>query len=245
MAYPRFDFRAGELLLVDKPAGWTSFDVVNRLRFRLRKLTGVKRIKVGHSGTLDPMATGLLLIATGKATKRLTELTGLPKAYTGTMRFGGSTPSYDAETEVDARFPIEHLTQGQLVKLIAERFTGVIEQRPPAFSALKVGGKRAYTAARAGEALELPLRRVEVTRFALTRVALPEVDFAVEVSKGTYIRSLAHDLGRAADSGAYLTALRRTSIGPYALDDAYDLAELTDLLDGAIARDAPHSPTAE
>ena len=245
MAYPSFDFRAGELLLIDKPAGWTSFDVVNRLRFRLRKLTGVKRIKVGHSGTLDPMATGLLLIATGKATKRLTELTGLPKAYTGTMHFGASTPSYDAETEVDARFPSEHLTQERLEELVAERFTGVIEQRPPAFSAIKVGGKRAYKAARAGEALELPLRRVEVKRFALTRVTLPEVDFAVEVSKGTYIRSLAHDLGRAAGSGAYLTALRRTAIGPYALDEAYDLAELTDFLDDVIARDSPHSPTAE
>ena len=231
MDYPDYDFRAGALLPLDKPAGWTSFDVVNFIRFRLRRLTGVKRIKVGHSGTLDPMATGLLLIATGKATKRLTELTALPKSYTGTMRFGESTPSYDAETEVDARFPTEHLSAGGLREIVRERFVGVVEQRPPLFSAIKVDGKRAYKSARAGEAVELPTRTVTVSRFELTRVALPEVDFAVDVSKGTYVRSLAHDLGAAAGSGAHLTALRRTAIGPYALADAYATEEFAAHLD--------------
>ena len=235
MTFPAFDFRAGELLPVDKPRGWTSFDVVNRLRYRLRELTGVKRIKVGHSGTLDPMATGLLLVATGKATKRLTALTGLPKGYTGTMRFGASTPSYDAETEVDATYPTEHLTRGAIEREIAAAFTGVIEQRPPAFSAIKIDGQRAYAAARRGEPVELPTRRVAVTGFAVTRCELPEVDFAVDVSKGTYVRSLAHDLGRAVGSGAYLTALRRTSIGDYRLADAHALDALTAHLDALIA----------
>ena len=242
MTFPAFDFRAGELLLVDKPRGWTSFDVVNRLRYRLRELTGVKRIKVGHSGTLDPMATGLLLVATGKATKRLTALTGLPKGYTGTIRFGASTPSYDAETEVDATYPTGHLTRRAIEREIDAAFTGVIEQRPPAFSAIKVGGRRAYAAARRGEVVELPMRRVEVMSFAVTRCGLPDVDFAVEVSKGTYIRSLAHDLGRAVGSGAYLSALRRTSIGDYRVGDAYGLDALTDHLDALIAADRRSPP---
>lgn len=234
-SFPTFDFRGGELLLVDKPRGWTSFDVVNRLRYRLRKLTGVKRIKVGHSGTLDPMATGLLLIATGKATKQLTGLTGLPKSYTGTIRFGASTPSYDAETEADAEYPIDHLTAERLTAAVAEHFTGEIDQRPPQFSAIKVDGKRAYASARAGKEVDIPLRRVRVSAFELTHVGLPDVRFAVDVSKGTYVRSLAHDLGQAVGSGAHLVALRRTRIGGYELRDAYDLQALTDHLDDLIA----------
>ena len=225
------DFAAGQLLLVDKPAGWTSFDVVNKLRYRLRRLTGVKRIKVGHSGTLDPMATGLLVIATGKATKALSALTGLPKVYTGTIRFGASTPTYDAESELDATYSTEHLTAELLRGLVRERFSGEIEQRPPAFSAIKVDGKRLYELARRGQAVQVPTRRVEVSRFELTRVELPEADFEVACSKGTYIRSLAHDLGRAADSGAYLTSLRRTRVGDYRIEDARDVEAITAALD--------------
>ncbi len=232
----RADFAAGTLLLVDKPKGFTSFDVVNQLRHRLRKVTGVKRIKVGHSGTLDPMATGLLLIATGKATKALTELTGLPKAYTGTVTFGATTPSYDAETEREGDYPTAHLTEEVLAKAIERHLTGAIAQTPPVFSAIKVDGKRAYRSARAGEAIEMPTRAVRVERFVLTRVELPEADFEVAVSKGTYVRSLAHDLGRLVGSGAYLSALRRTSVGDYAIADALPLAEITARLEARIQR---------
>jgi len=235
-----FDFAAGELLLIDKPKGWTSFDVVNKLRYRLRKLTGIKRIKVGHSGTLDPMATGLLLIATGKATKQLTQLTGLPKSYTGTIRFGESTPSYDAETEPDKSYPTQHLTSELLQQTVEQHLLGEIEQRPPMFSAIKIDGKRLYKLARKGEQVEVPLRRVEVSRFELTEFRLPqEVDFEVAVSKGTYVRSLAHDLGQLSNSGAHLTALRRTDVGAYAIDDAYTVPAFTAHLDALIDQHAP------
>lgn len=229
-----FDFISGELLLIDKPTGWTSFDVVNRLRYRLRKITGLKKIKVGHSGTLDPMATGLLLIATGKFTKKLTELTGLPKVYTGTICFGESTPSYDAETEADHQYPTEHITKELLTTLVADNFLGEIDQKPPIFSAIKVDGKRAYKSARAGQEVEIPMRRVLVSQFDLTRFELPQVDFEVACSKGTYIRSLAHDLGQAADSGAHLCALRRTKIGDFDIGTAYDCDAFAAWLDGEI-----------
>lgn len=235
--YDRLDFAAGALLLVDKPKGYTSFDVVNRIRYRLRKLTGVKRIKVGHSGTLDPMATGLLLIATGKATKTLTELTGLPKVYTGTITFGATTPSYDAETERLGDYPIAHITREVLAKAIADHLTGDIQQVPPIYSAIKVDGKRAYASARAGEEVELKARSAYVERFAITRVDLPEVDFETAVSKGTYVRSLAHDLGRLVDSGAYLSALRRTRIGDYDIGDASTLDDITARLEARIQRE--------
>ena len=230
------DFAAGGLLLVDKPKGYTSFDVVNKIRYRLRKITGVKRIKVGHSGTLDPMATGLLLIATGKATKTLTELTGLPKSYTGTITFGATTPSYDAETEREGDYPTAHVTRAVLASAIAEHMTGDIEQLPPVYSAIKVDGKRAYKAARAGQEIKLEPRCVHVGSFELTRVEMPEADFAVDVSKGTYVRSLAHDLGQLVGSGAYLSALRRTSVGPYRMADGRTLDEITEALDLRLQR---------
>ena len=225
------DFAAGGLLLVDKPKGYTSFDVVNKIRYRLRRITGVKRIKVGHSGTLDPMATGLLLIATGKATKSLTALTGLPKAYTGTVTFGATTPSYDAETEREGDYPTAHLTRERLEATVAEHLTGDIAQLPPIYSAIKVDGKRAYKAARAGQDIKLEPRRVRVDDFRLTRVEMPEADFSVAVSKGTYVRSLAHDLGHLAGSGAYLSALRRTRVGDYRLEDAAPLDAIAEALD--------------
>ena len=237
------NFQTGALLLVDKPQGYTSFDVVNKLRYRLRKLTGVKKIKVGHSGTLDPMATGLLLIATGKFTKQLTELTGLPKQYTGTIRFGESTPSYDAETEVDQHAPTGHITSAMLQSVIAKQFLGAIEQQPPVYSAIKVDGQRAYKSARAGKAVELPSREVLVSRFDITGYVEPEAEFVVDCSKGTYIRSLAHDLGVAVDSRAHLVALRRTLIGKYSIDDANTLDEFTQSLDQLLEQAGHERPS--
>jgi len=196
----------------------------------LRHITGVKRIKVGHAGTLDPMATGLLIICTGKFTKKLTDFQGLDKTYTGTLQLGKTTPSYDAETEANATFPTEHITD-ELLHEKTKQFTGDIEQIPPMYSAIKVDGKRLYKAARRGEVVERKPRNVRVDAFDLTRIELPEVDFSVTCSKGTYIRSLAYDLGEAVDSGAYLTALCRTRIGDFKLEDAWDLEELIAMLE--------------
>ncbi len=221
----QFDFLAGETLLVDKPKDWTSFDVVNKIRFRLKHLLGVKKIKVGHAGTLDPMATGLLIICTGKSTKKLHEFQGLDKTYTGTLQLGASTPSYDAETEPDVHYPTEHITEA-LLKENTQQFTGEIDQIPPMFSAIKVDGQPLYKKARQGIKIEIKSRQVRIDEFTLTNITLPDVDFRVTCSKGTYIRSLAHDLGQAVGSGAHLTALIRTSIGDFKLEDAWDLEEL-------------------
>ena len=202
----------------------------------MRHITGVKRIKVGHAGTLDPMATGLLIICTGKFTKKLTDFQGLDKTYTGTLQLGKTTPSYDAETEADATFPTEHITD-ELLYEKTKQFTGDIEQIPPMYSAIKVDGKRLYKAARRGEVVERKPRNVRVDAFDLTRIELPEVDFSVTCSKGTYIRSLAYDLGEAVDSGAYLTALCRTRIGDFKLEDAWDLEALIAMLEGIMAQE--------
>lgn len=226
------DFLSGALLLVDKPKGWTSFDVVNKLRWSLRKNLGVKKIKVGHSGTLDPMATGLLLICTGKWTKKLNELQGLDKEYTGTITLGGETPSFDAETEVLNPKPVDHLDLEAVVKATAQ-FIGEIDQVPPIYSAIKVDGKRLYKSARAGKEVIPEPRRVKVDVFNITRFELPEVDFEVQCSKGTYIRSLAHDLGQVLGCGGYLSQLRRTAIGPYNVNEAFEVSELVQNLDVA------------
>jgi tRNA pseudouridine55 synthase len=223
------DFQAGTTLLVDKPQGWTSFDVVNKIRHRLKRITGIKRIKVGHAGTLDPLATGLLIICTGKFTKKLTDFQGLDKEYTGTFRFGGTTPSYDAETEVDQEFPYEHITQ-EALEAARQQFVGTIQQIPPMFSAIKVDGQPLYKRARKGEKIEIKARTVHLYEFDLTEVSLPEVSFRLRCSKGTYVRSLAHDMGQVLDSGAYLTALRRTQVGPFRIEDAWDLEALIDQL---------------
>jgi len=226
------------MLLVDKPQDWTSFDVVNKIRHRIRKRLGVKKIKVGHAGTLDPMATGLLIICTGKATKQIDNYQGMPKCYTGTLHMGATTPSYDAETEVDAQFPINHLSPA-LLEETRQQFLGEIKQIPPMFSAIKVDGQPLYKRARRGEMIEVQPRPVTISRFELTRVDLPEIDFEVDCSKGTYIRSLAYDFGKAAGSGAYLKALRRTAIGSYRVEDAWNLEALIDhIQDGPIAGDA-------
>jgi len=227
---PPFDFRAGTLLLVDKPKGWTSFDVVNKLRYAIRRLYGQKKFKVGHSGTLDPMATGLLVICTGKWTKRLEELQGLPKNYTGTIKLGATTPSYDSETEEDAQFPISHLKKSDL-KQAAEKLTGEIQQVPPVFSAIKVDGQPLYKKARRGEKVKVKARKVTIHQFDLTHVEMPFVDFSVGCSKGTYIRSIAYDFGKSLKSGGYLTALCRTAIGDYQLEDAWQVKDLVDHID--------------
>ncbi len=222
---PSYNFTAGATLLVDKPQGWTSFDVVNKIRYKLKRKLKVKKIKVGHSGTLDPMATGLLIICTGKATKQLAEYQGLTKCYTGTLHLGAATPSYDAETEVEEVFPVHHITP-EMLETARRRFLGDIEQVPPVFSAIKVDGQPLYKKARKGESVQIDPRRVHIYDFRFTRIALPEVDFVVKCSKGTYIRSLAHDLGKALDSGAYLTALRRTRVGDFRIEDAWTVDEL-------------------
>jgi len=225
---PRYDFLAGATLLVDKPRGWTSFDVVNKIRYKLKKRLKVKKIKVGHSGTLDPMATGLLVICTGKFTKKLTQ--GLSKEYTGTMVLGACTPSYDAETEIEERFPYDHIDEDMLEKARLQ-FIGEIEQIPPMFSAIKVDGQPLYKKARKGERVEIDPRTVHIGQFDLTRVELPEIDFKVQCSKGTYIRSLAHDFGKALRSGAYLKALRRTKVGDFSIEDAWNLDELIEYIE--------------
>jgi tRNA pseudouridine55 synthase len=217
------DFAQGEVLLIDKPLRWTSFDVVNKVRNALKKKYG--KIKVGHAGTLDPLATGLLIVCTGKFTKRVDEYQAQEKEYTGTIMLGATTPTLDAEMAPDKTYPTEHITE-EMVREAVKKFIGEIDQMPPQFSALKVGGETAYKAAREGRELELKPRRVTITEFEITNIALPEVAFRVVCSKGTYIRSLARDLGTALDSGGYLTSLIRTRIGEFKLTDAWELQAL-------------------
>ncbi len=218
------DFLKGITLLVDKPKGWTSFDVVNKIRYALRRYTGDKKIKVGHAGTLDPMATGLLIICTGKSTKLLHEYQGFSKVYTGTILLGATTPSYDLETEIDARFPTDHITPA-LLEAARQQFLGDIAQLPPMYSAIKVDGQALYKKARKGETIELQARNIRIDAFDLTRIEMPEVDFLVACSKGTYIRSLAYDFGKALNSGGCLSALRRTHIGEFKVDDAWQVED--------------------
>lgn len=209
----------GQVLLIDKPYEWSSFQALNAVKWTLRKAFSLKKIKVGHAGTLDPLATGLLLLCTGKATKKISELQGLTKEYTGTIRMGAVTASYDLETPPEGDFPTSHLTESLLLDTAAS-LTGLIKQQPPVFSAIKKDGKRLYEYARKGQEVEVPVREVHIEAFELTRIALPEVDFRVVCSKGTYIRSLAHDFGKAAGSGAYLSALKRTKTGLYSVNKA-------------------------
>jgi tRNA pseudouridine55 synthase len=224
------------MLLVDKPQNWTSFDVVNKIRYKLKGILGVKKIKVGHAGTLDPMATGLLIVCTGGMTKKLDQYQGMHKVYEGTITFGASTPSYDAETEPDGAFPYDHIT-AELLEEVKARFLGEIEQVPPVFSAIKVDGQPLYKKARRGIQVEVKPRSVHIHSLEWTRVELPQADFRVQCSKGTYIRSLAHDIGKALDSGAYLSRLVRTRIGDYRLEDAWDLEELIDELEALMPED--------
>lgn len=213
------DYKDGQILLIDKPLQWTSFQVVNKLRWLIRKNFGIKKIKVGHAGTLDPLASGLLIICTGKFTKRIQDFMGQTKEYTGTIMLGATTPSYDLETEVDQTFAIDHISETQ-IKEATQQFIGEIDQYPPVFSALKKDGKRLYEYARKGEEVTIPARKITINEFEITRIALPEIDFKVVCGKGTYIRSLAHDFGKALQSGGHLSALRRTKIGEFSVQDA-------------------------
>lgn len=216
------EFQEGQILLIDKPLTWSSFQAVNKIKYALIKnLNLPKKFKIGHAGTLDPLASGLLIICTGKFTKRIEELQGQIKEYTGTIVVGATTPSYDLETEVNETFPTEHITN-ELIYETTKLFIGEIDQFPPVFSALKKDGKRLYEHARAGEEVEIVSRKIEITEFEITRIALPEIDFRVVCSKGTYIRSLAYDFGKALNSGAHLTELRRTKIGSYNVDNAIE-----------------------
>ena len=242
------EFPKGALLLVDKPLGWTSFDVVNKIRYRLSHRLGTKKLKIGHAGTLDPLATGLLLLCTGEYTKKIESFQDLPKEYTGTFTFGATTASFDREKPADTSWPTEHLTD-ELLRQTAQQFIGDIEQIPPMFSAVKVDGKRLYKNARTGQVMELEPRKVRVDVFELgplrpvppaestgpvilTKKGAPiylypeyptglQCDFRVVCGKGTYIRSLAQDLGQAAGSGAYLSSLRRTRSGGHSVEDAW------------------------
>lgn len=218
------NFIEGEVLLLNKPLNWTSFDVVNKLRYALTKKIG-HRIKVGHAGTLDPLATGLLIICTGKMTKRIDEYQGMDKEYTGTICLGATTPTYDSEMEPDAYFPTDHITAGLLTAAVT-KLSGVIEQMPPVYSAIKIDGKTAYAEARKGNEIEMKTRTVEIKEFELTRTEMPETDFRVLCSKGTYIRSLAYDFGKAVNSGAYLKSLCRTRIGHFDLKDAVTIEQM-------------------
>lgn len=214
------DYQAGKILLIDKPLTWSSFQAVNKLKYALkRKYNLPKSFKIGHAGTLDPLATGLLIVCTGKFTKSISEIQGQAKEYTGTITIGATTPSYDLETEVNQIFPTSHITE-ELIRETTKQFIGEIDQKPPVFSAIKKDGKRLYEHARKGEEIEIAFRKVAIETFEITRIDLPEIDFRVVCSKGTYIRSLAYDFGQALGSGGYLSALRRTKIGDFSIDDA-------------------------
>lgn len=213
------NFQKGEILVFDKPYRWTSFDVVGRVRGQMCRHIGVKKLKVGHAGTLDPLATGVLIVCTGKATKRIEELQAGTKEYIATLRLGATTPSFDLEKPIDATYPTEHITR-EMVEQVLQRFKGTIEQIPPEFSACKIDGKRAYELARKGKEVELKPKTLVIDEIELTDCSLPDITIRVVCSKGTYIRALARDIGQALDSGAHLTALRRTRVGDCKVEDA-------------------------
>ncbi len=225
------DFKKGEILAFDKPYGWTSFQLVAKIRYVMCRRMGVKKLKVGHAGTLDPLATGVLIICTGKSTKRIEELQAHTKEYVATLRLGATTPSFDLEKPIDAEYPTEHITR-ELVEETLKKFVGTIEQVPPVFSACKVNGSRAYDLARKGEEVELKAKTLIIDELELTRCELPEIEIRVVCSKGTYIRALARDIGEALQSGAHLTALRRTRIGDVRVEDCLQPEGFTEWLDG-------------
>lgn len=225
----KFDFQKGELILIDKPYKWTSFDVVKSVKGLARRITGIKRIKVGHAGTLDPLATGLLLICTGKKTKEIDSYQAQEKEYTGTFYLGATTPCFDLEKEIDQRFDISHITEEQ-IQNARTQFLGEIEQTPPIYSAIKIDGKRAYEYARNDEEVVIKSKKINIYEFELTRIELPEIDFRIRCNKGTYIRSIARDFGLALNNGAHLIALRRTKIGDFKVENALSPDEFKYLL---------------
>lgn len=224
------NFKEGEILYFDKPLRWTSFAVVNKIRYHICRKLGVKKVKVGHAGTLDPLATGVMIICTGKATKRIEEFQYHTKEYIATLQLGATTPSYDLEKEIDATYPTEHITR-ELVEETLKRFIGSIEQVPPVFSACKVDGQRAYELARRGEEVELKPKTLVIDEIELLECNLPEIKIRVVCSKGTYIRALARDIGEALNSGAHLTALVRTRVGKVRLEDCLQVDTFAEWLD--------------
>ncbi len=224
------NFKKGEVLYLNKPLGWTSFKVVGHVRYHICRRLGVKKLKVGHAGTLDPLATGVMIVCTGKATKRIEEFQYHTKEYIATIRLGATTPSYDLEHEIDAVYPTEHITR-ELVEEALKRFVGEIQQVPPAFSACMVNGKRAYDLARKGEDVELKPKLLVIDEIELLECNLPEIKVRVVCSKGTYIRALARDIGEALDSGAHLTALERTRVGDVCIEDCLNPLDFREWID--------------
>lgn len=219
------DFLAGEVLLIDKPLQWTSFDVVKKIKYLLKHQLGIKKIKVGHAGTLDPLASGLLIVCTGKMTKSIPEIQDQDKVYTGIIKLGAVTASYDLESEVESRNNPSHLSEKDL-EAAAQKLSGILQQLPPIFSAKKIDGKRAYTLARKGEQPVMKSKEIRIESFDITKIELPEVHFRIQCSKGTYIRSMAHDFGEILGVGGYLKALRRTAIGEHTVDHALTIEKL-------------------
>ena len=224
------NFKEGEILYFDKPLRWTSFAVVNKIRYHISRKLGVKKIKVGHAGTLDPLATGVMIICTGKATKRIEEFQYHTKEYIATLQLGATTPSYDLEKEIDATYPTDHITR-EMVEEVLQQFKGTIEQIPPAFSACKVDGKRAYDLARKGDEVELKPKTLVIDEIELLECNLPEIKIRVVCSKGTYIRALARDIGEALQSGAHLTGLIRTRVGEVRLEDCMQVEDFPEWLE--------------
>ena len=218
-------FAQGHIQLIDKPYTWTSFQVVNKLKYILKNDYGLKKVKIGHAGTLDPLATGLLIICIGKATKQIETLQGGEKEYTGTFTLGATTPCFDLEKPVDATYPTDHITE-EMIHSAAQSFIGETEQIPPTFSAVKINGRRAFDYARNNEEVEIKSKKIVISEFEITRIAMPEVDFRIVCSKGTYIRAIARDFGAALQSGAHLKALRRTRIGAYSVDNAMNIEDV-------------------
>jgi len=223
------DYLEGQLILIDKPLKWSSFQAVNAIKWAIRKRYQLKKIKVGHAGTLDPLASGLLLICVGKFTKRIHEFQGMSKVYEGTITLGSSTPSYDLETTVDNVYPTDHITHELIYKTKAS-FLGKIAQKPPVFSALKKDGKRMYEYAREGKQLEIKARFVEILKFEILEINMPDIHFRIQCSKGTYIRSIAHDFGKALNSGGHLSLLRRTKIGDYNVNKSVTPANFKEMM---------------
>ena len=229
MEFNEESFIDGNLLLINKPLKWTSFQVVNKIRWLIKKQYGIKKIKVGHAGTLDPLAEGLLIVCTGKMTKRITEFQNLNKTYTGKFYLGASTPSFDLETEISEKKSIDHLND-DIIQQAATEFKGKILQTPPIYSAIKHKGKKLYDYARKGERVELKKREINISEFKITKVHLPLVDFKIKCSKGTYIRSIANDFGEELKVGAYLHKLIRTSVGDFILDDAMTIEDFEKII---------------
>ena len=229
MIFDKYSVVEGIIIPVFKPINWTSFDVVKKLRNDFKKTFKIKKIKVGHAGTLDPLATGLLLICTGKKTKIIEDLQDLEKTYFATFCFGKTTPSFDMETDFDKSFPIDHINENLVIKTL-KAFTGKIKQKPPIYSALKFKGKRLYEIARNGEKVDIDYREVNINEFEMLNNNFPEFDFKIKCSKGTYIRSLAHDFGKKIKSGAFLKNLERCSIGEYTISESYTIESISKYL---------------